>query len=73
MQFWPPNRECLFIRDVLKVGWLLFSEQRAVEICLAGGGVIDPGEPLRIEPALTLEGGESLPGLQLELAEMWSN
>ncbi len=73
MQFWPPNRECLFIRDVLKVGWLLFSEQRAVEICRAGGGVIGPGEPLRIEPALMLEGGESLPGLQLELAEMWSN
>jgi hypothetical protein len=55
------------------VGWLLFPEQRAVEICLAGGGVIDPGEPLRIEPALTLEGGELLLGLQLELAEMWSN
>jgi hypothetical protein len=55
------------------VGWLLFPEQRAVEICPAGGGVIDPGEPLRIEPALTLEGGELLLGLQLELAEMWSN
>ena len=55
------------------MGWLLFSEQRAVEICLAGGGVIDPGEPLRIEPALTLEGGELLSGLRLELAEIWSS
>ncbi len=73
MQFWLPNRECLFIRDVLKVGWLLFAEQRAVEICRAGGGAVEPGEPLRIEPALTLEGGELLPGLRLELAEIWSS
>jgi hypothetical protein len=55
------------------VGWLLFPEQRAVEICPAGGGVIDPGEPLRIEPALTLEVGELLVGLLLELAELWSS
>jgi hypothetical protein len=27
------------------VGWLLFVEHRGVEICRAGGGVIDPGEP----------------------------
>ena len=53
MQLWLPNRECLFIRNVLKVGWLLFHEQRAVEICRAGRGAMGPGEPLRIEPALT--------------------
>jgi len=53
LQFWPPNRECLFIQNVLKVGWLLFPEQRAVEICRAGSGAMEPGEPLRIEPALT--------------------
>ncbi len=41
--------------------------------CLAGGGVMESGEPLRIEPALTLEGGELLPGLRLELAEIWSS
>jgi len=34
---------------------------------------MDPGESLRIEPALMLEGGELLPGLRLELAEMWSD
>jgi hypothetical protein len=56
-----------------RLGWPLFPEQRAVEICRAGGGVMDPGEPLRIEPALTLEGGELLPGLRLELAEIWSS
>jgi hypothetical protein len=55
------------------VGCLLFPEQRAVEICRAGGGVMDQGEPLRIEPALMLDVGELLPGLWLELAEMWSN
>ena len=26
------------------MGWLLFAEQRAVEIFWAGGGVMDPGE-----------------------------
>ena len=62
MQFWLPNRECPFIRDVLKVGWLLFPEQRAVEICRAGGGAVEPGEPLRIEPALTLGRGSCCQG-----------
>jgi hypothetical protein len=34
---------------------------------------MESGEPLRIESALTLEGGELLPGLRLELAEIWSS
>ena len=34
---------------------------------------MEPGEPLRIEPALTLGEGELLPGLRLELAEIRSS
>ena len=41
--------------------------------CRAGGGVMESGEPLRIESALMLEVGELLRGLRLELAELWSN
>jgi len=54
-----------------RVGWLLFPEQRAVEIWQPGA---DPAAPVvmeRIEAAEVLEGGEWLPGLRLELAEIW--
>ena len=53
------------------LGWLLFAEQRAVEIWKPGA---DPAAPVvmeRIEPADVLEGGEWLHGLKLELAEIW--
>ena len=62
-----------FMANGARLGWLLFPEQQAVEIWRADGGVMDPGEPLRIEPALELEDGELLPGLRLELAEIWSS
>jgi Uma2 family endonuclease len=48
------------------LGWLLFPEERAVEIWRAGA------EPQRLEGAEVLEGGELLPGLRLELAEIWA-
>lgn len=54
-----------------QLGWLLFAEQRAVEIWQSGA---DPAAPVvmqRIEAADGLEGGEWLPGLRLELAEIW--
>jgi Uma2 family endonuclease len=66
------RKMAVYMANGARLGWLLFPEQRAVEICPADGGVMEPGEPLRNEPALTLEGGELLPGLRLELAEMWS-
>ncbi len=44
-----------------------------MEIWRAGGEVTDPGRQLRIEPVLELEDGELLPGLRLELAEIWSS
>ena len=55
-----------------QLGWLLFPEQRAVEIWLArpAGGVATA--PQRLENVLRLEGGDVLPGLVLELEEIWA-
>ncbi|MFM8604191.1 MAG: Uma2 family endonuclease [Cyanobium sp.] len=47
-----------------QLGWLLFPEQRAVEIW--------PGAQ-RLAIATRLEGGDLLSGLVLELAEIWSS
>ena len=54
-----------------QLGWLLFPEQRAVEIWRAGADASALVAMQRIEPAEALEGGELLPGLRLELAELW--
>jgi Uma2 family endonuclease len=47
-----------------RLGWSLLPEERAVEIWSACG------EPRRLEEAECLDGGEVLPGLRLELAEI---
>ena len=60
-----------YLANGAQLGWLLFPEQRAVEIWQPGA---DPAAPVameRIEAAEALEGGELLPGLRLELAEIW--
>jgi Uma2 family endonuclease len=60
-----------YLTNGARLGWLLFPEQRAVEIWQPGA---DPAAPVameRIEAAEALEGGEQLPGLRLELAEIW--
>jgi hypothetical protein len=62
-----------YMANDARLGWLLFAEQRAVEIWRAGGAANAPCEPLRIEPALELGDVELLPGLRLELAENLSN
>jgi Uma2 family endonuclease len=49
-----------------RLGWLLFPEERAVEIWRAGA------ESQRLEGAEVLGGGELLPGLRLELEEIWA-
>jgi Uma2 family endonuclease len=49
-----------------RLGWLLFPEERAVEIWRPGA------EPQRIESAEVLDGETVLPGLRLELAELWA-
>jgi len=63
-----------------RLAWLLFPEQRAVEIWMAapsaaGANPSDVGavvEQQRLENATRLEGGAVLPGLVLELAEIWA-
>ncbi|MEB3260161.1 MAG: Uma2 family endonuclease [Cyanobacteriota bacterium] len=60
-----------YLANGARLGWLLFPEQRAVEIWRPGADPEAPAVMERIEPADGLEGGESLPGLRLELAEIW--
>ncbi|QVL51788.1 MAG: Uma2 family endonuclease [Cyanobium sp. M30B3] len=54
-----------------QLGWLLFPEQRAVEIWPARPEAGVPTAPQRLENALRLEGGDMLPGLVLELESIW--
>ena len=74
------RKMALYRANGAQLGWLLFPEERAVEIWRAaaeGEAAAGPermamaGTPERIEAAEVLEGGEVLPGLRLELAEIW--
>jgi Uma2 family endonuclease len=61
-----------------QLGWLLFPEQRAVEIWQADGesGARNPQrlEPaIRLDEATRLEGGKLFPGLVLALEEIWAS
>ena len=61
-----------YLANGAQLGWLLFPEQLAVEIWRPPA---DPGSaatPERVEPATLLQGGELLPGLRLELTELWA-
>jgi len=60
-----------YVANGAQLGWLLFPEQRAVEIWRANG----EGEPVpqRLEAATQLEGGALFPGLVLELEEIWAS
>ena len=60
-----------YLANGAQLGWLLFPQQRAVEIWQPGAGPAAPVVMQRIEAAEVLEGGELLPGLRLELAEIW--
>jgi Uma2 family endonuclease len=55
-----------YLANGAQLGWLLFPEQRAVELWRPGA------QPQRIESAEVLEGGDLLPGLYLELEEIWA-
>jgi Uma2 family endonuclease len=63
-----------------QLGWLLFPEQRAVEIWRAAPAASSttpmaaptPNHPERLEPADVLDGGNAFPGLRLELEEIWA-
>jgi Uma2 family endonuclease len=60
-----------YLANGARLGWLLLPEQRAVEIWQPGAGPAAPAVMERIEAAEVLEGGDWLPGLRLELAEIW--
>ena len=60
-----------YLANGARLGWLLIPQQRAVEIWQAGVDASAPLEFQRIDPAEVLEGGDLLPGLRLELAEIW--
>jgi len=60
-----------------QLGWLLFPEQRAVEIWRATSADVQAGEgaaqqPQRLENATELDGGAVLPGLVLEVETIWA-
>ena len=55
-----------YLASGAQLGWLLFPEQRAAELWRPCA------EPQRIESAEVLEGGDLLPGLRLELEEIWA-
>ena len=60
-----------YLANGAQLGWLLFPEQKAVEIWQADAGP-EPG-PRRLEPASRLEGGTLFPALVLELEEIWAS
>ncbi|MGB7565681.1 MAG: hypothetical protein WBM08_13150 [Prochlorococcaceae cyanobacterium] len=55
----------LYQSNGARVGWLLLPGEQAVEIWPAHG------EMQRLEGASELDGGDVLPGLRLNLAELW--
>ena len=61
-----------YVANGAQLGWLLFPEQRAVEIWQTDGVGGEPG-PQRLEGATQLEGGALFPGLVLELEEIWAS
>ena len=66
------RKMALYQANGAQLGWLLFPEQRAVETWLARPDAGAAPAPQRLENATRLEGGELLPGLVLELEEIWA-
>lgn len=60
-----------YLANGAQLGWLLFPEQQALEIWRAPADLSSVATPERLEPATLLEKGERLPGLRLNLAELW--
>ena len=65
------RKMALYQANGAQLGWLLFPEQRAVEIWQARPEAGEPTAPQRLENAMRLEGGAVLQGLVLELEEIW--
>lgn len=65
------RKMALYQANGAQLGWLLFPEQQAVEIWPARPKAGEPTAPQRLENAMRLDGGAVLPGLVLELEEIW--
>jgi Uma2 family endonuclease len=65
------RKMALYQANGAQLGWLLFPEQRAVEIWPARPEAGVATAPQRLESAMRLDGGDVLPGLVLELQEIW--
>lgn len=61
-----------YINNGARLGWLLFPEQQAVEIWRPPADPASAATPEQLEPETLLEDGELLPGLRLDLAELWA-
>ena len=61
-----------YLTNGAQLGWLLFPEQQAVEIWRAPADPAAAATPERLAAAILLEDGALLPGLQLDLAELWA-
>ena len=61
-----------YLANGARLGWLLFPEHKAVEIWRAPADPGSAASPERLEPATLLEDRELLPGLRLDLAELWA-
>jgi Uma2 family endonuclease len=66
------RKMALYHANGAQLGWLLFPEQRAVEIWQSRPAAGASPQPQRLENATRLEGGDVLPGLVLELEEIWA-
>ena len=66
------RKMALYQANGAQLGWLLFPEQRAVEIWPARPEAGEATAPQRLENATRLDGGDVLPGLVLELQEIWA-
>ena len=66
------RKMALYQANGAQLGWLLFPEQRAVEIWPARPEAGAASAPQRLENATRLDGGAVLPGLVLELEEIWA-
>ena len=65
------RKMALYQANGAQLGWLLFPEKRAVEIWPARPEAGEALAPQRLENAMRLEGGAVMPGLVLEVAEIW--
>jgi Uma2 family endonuclease len=64
------RKMALYQANGAQLGWLLFPQQRAVEIWPARPEAGVATAPQRLENAMRLDGGDVLPGLVLELEEI---